>query len=98
MKHLREIALERWQQDLVDAAPWSFLRGCMHSDGCFFINRTGRYRYLSADFSNRSPGILDLFANTCGRVGVEYRRYAHSIRIYRRRSIGLMASFVGLKR
>ena len=52
-KHHRTDRLEAWQQRLVDAAPWSFLRGCIHSDGCFFINRTGPYRYLSADFTQQ---------------------------------------------
>ena len=47
--------------EAVAAAPYAFLRGCLHSDGCFFINRTGRYRYLSADFTNRSDDIRALF-------------------------------------
>ena len=60
-KHERRILLEPWQQALVDAAPWAFLRGCIRSDGCVFINRTGRYEYLSYDFKNLSADILDLF-------------------------------------
>ena len=51
-KHERPIALEPWQQELVAAAPWAFLRGCIRSDGCVFVNRTGRYEYLSYDFCN----------------------------------------------
>ena len=64
-KHERPIVLEPWQQDLVDAAPWAFLRGCIRSDGCVFINRTGPYEYLSYDFTNHSEDILDLFEQTC---------------------------------
>ena len=30
------------------SAPWAFVRGCIRSDGCSFINRTGRYAYLSS--------------------------------------------------
>ncbi len=52
-KHDRPIVLERWQEELVAQAPWSLLRGLLWSDGCFFINRTGPHRYLSASFSNR---------------------------------------------
>ena len=46
-KHERRIVLEAWQQEIVEAAPWAFLRGCIRSDGCVFVNRTGRYEYLS---------------------------------------------------
>jgi Homeodomain-like domain len=96
-KHEREIRLEPWQSDALAAAPWSFLRGCIRSDGCFFINRTGKYAYESYDFANVSRDILDLFAWTCDRVGVEYRRYAKDIRIYRRASVALMLEHVGRK-
>ena len=64
-KHDRPVVLEPWQNALVDAAPWAFLRGCIRSDGCVFVNRTGRYEYLSYDFSNLSQDILDLFVATC---------------------------------
>ena len=97
-KHHRNIRLEPWQQAHVRAAPWSFLRGLVHSDGCFFINRTGRYRYLSVDFSNRSADILDLFSGACDAVGARFRRYDHHIRIYDRASVRDFAAFVGSKR
>jgi Homeodomain-like domain len=43
-KHDRPIVLESWQHDLVAQAPFAFLRGCIRSDGCVYINRTGKYR------------------------------------------------------
>jgi hypothetical protein len=97
-KHERPIVLETWQQQIVDEAPWSFLRGCIRSDGCSFINRTGRYAYLSYEFSNRSQDILGLFGQTCDSVSVEYRRYPKAIRIYRRPSVALLEANVGVKR
>jgi hypothetical protein len=42
-KHARAIVLENWQLAQVGAAPWAFVRGCIRSDGCSFINRIGRY-------------------------------------------------------
>src|SRR4051812_45413324 len=96
-KHERPIVLEAWQLAHVDATPWPFLRGCFRSDGCAFINRTGRYAYLSYDFTNLSAGILDLYAQACETVGVEYRRYARRIRIYRRASVALFERHVGVK-
>lgn len=98
MKHLRKIALDGWQRTIVEEAPWSFLKGCIRSDGCSFINRTGPYEYLSYEFFNCSQDILDLFCRTCDQVGVEYRRYAKRARIYRRPSVALMEAHVGVKR
>ncbi len=97
-KHERSIALEPWQAQLVATAPWSFLKGCIRSDGCSYVNRTGPYEYLSYDFFNTSQDILDLFCETCDQVGVEYRRYAKHVRIYRRPSVALMKANVGVKR
>jgi hypothetical protein len=98
VKHERSIHLEGWQQRIVDAEPWRFIRGCIRSDGCIFVNRTGPYEYVSYDFTNRSGDILDLFGRACETVGVEYRRYAKRIRIYRRPSVALMEANVGVKR
>ena len=67
-------------------APFAFLRGCIRSDGCRFINRTGRYAYVAYDFTNHSPEILDAFSWAWALAGVEHRRYAQRIRVYRRRA------------
>jgi hypothetical protein len=96
-KHERPIVLEPWQRGLLDREPWSFLRGCIRSDGCAFINRTGKYEYMSYDFKNSSSDILGLFTDACDLVGVEYRRYPRHVRIYRRPSVALMEAHVGIK-
>jgi hypothetical protein len=96
-KHARPIALEPWQNDIVAAEPWAFLRGCIRSDGCVYINRTGPYEYLSYCFDNLSADIRGLFAATCSRVGVEYRLNGTSVRVYRRASDQLLLDHVGLK-
>jgi hypothetical protein len=97
-KHERSLALEAWQAQAIAAAPWRFLRGCIRSDGCSFVNHTGTYAYLSYDFFNCSQDILDMFCRTCDQVGVEHRRYAKRVRIYRRSSVALMEAHVGVKR
>ncbi len=96
-KQDRPILLEPWQQHLVARAPWAFLRGCIRSDGCVFVNRTGKYAYESYDFSNRSRDILGLFVSTCDLVGVQCRVYEKHVRIYRRSSVALMLEHVGRK-
>jgi hypothetical protein len=96
-KHERAIALESWQEALVAAAPWAFLRGCIRSDGCVFVNRTRRYEYLSYDFTNRSAEIRELFARVCASVGVECRPTGDRVRIYQRASVRLMREHIGTK-
>lgn len=96
-KHHRRIVLADWQEDYAGAAPWALLRGLINSDGCSFVNRTGPYEYLSYEFANRSQDILSIFARAADLVGVDYRRYRYSIRIYRRASVSLLVEHVGVK-
>jgi hypothetical protein len=107
LKHRRPIVLEGWQSEIVEATPWPFIRGCIRTDGCAFINRTDvhrdqPYEYLSYDFSNMSTDIVELFIDACDRVGVftrvnRNRRGLWKVRINRRRSVALMVNHVGLK-
>jgi hypothetical protein len=96
-KHERPITLELWQEAQLRAAPWGFIKGCIRSDGCVFINRTGPYEYLSYCFDNHSADIRGLFVDACRRVGVECRPAGTSVRIYRRGSVALMMRHVGVK-
>ena len=96
-KHLRRLALEPWQSQTLATAPWHFLRGCIRSDGCVFINRTGPYEYLSYDFTNLSHDLLELFASTAERAGLRPRRYAKRIRLYRREDVRRLTLAVGTK-
>jgi hypothetical protein len=107
-KHERPIVLEHWQQELVEAEPWPFIRGCIRTDGCAFINRTDvhrdvPYEYLSYQFANMSRDIVDLFVAACNSVGVFTRvnrnaRGLWDVRINRRQSVALMLEHVGTKR
>jgi hypothetical protein len=96
-KHERPIVLESWQSELVAAAPWALLRGLIRSDGCVFINRTGKYEYLSYEFKNKSADIRELFLSTCAGVGVTCSVSGNRIAVYRRPSVALMWEHVGAK-
>jgi len=98
MKHRRPIHLENWQGVIVAQEPWRFLKGCIRSDGCSFINRTGPYEYLSYGFSNYSSDILDLFCQACDLLELDYRRYAQAVRINRRGSVERLRAQIGVKR
>lgn len=110
-KHERRIALESWQQAVVDAYPWPFIRGLVHSDGCRITNWTERttrgvtkrYEYPRYFFTNRSADIIRLFCDALDRVGVEWKaggqrtRPAENISVARRASVALMDVHVGPK-
>lgn len=109
-KHERSIALEPWQQEIVDAHPWEFIRGLIHSDGCRITNWTTRlvagerkrYEYPRYFFTNKSDDIRKLFTNTLDLVGVEWTSLARgsdpfNISIARKASVALMDTHVGPK-
>jgi hypothetical protein len=106
-KHERPISLEPWQQEIVDAFLWEFLRGLLHSDGCRTLNRfrtrlpSGRiadYAYPRWFFSNRSADIRELFCTTCDSVGVRWTQSnPRNISVSHRRSVALLDEFVGPK-
>ncbi|WP_031521104.1 helix-turn-helix domain-containing protein [Streptomyces sp. NRRL F-5123] len=109
-KHERHIALEPWQQTIVDTYPWEFVRGLVHSDGCRITNWTTRlvggepkrYEYPRYFFTNVSDGIRALFCETLDLVGVEWRvagggKRPYSVSVARRASVELMDLHVGAK-
>jgi hypothetical protein len=101
-KHLREIKLTDWQDELVREQPEELIRGLIHSDGCRFINRVrtkGKtYEYPRYNFTNVSDEIRNLFSATCDQLGIEWRRMnQHNISIARRDSVARLDEFVGPK-
>jgi Homeodomain-like domain-containing protein len=96
-KHERRVRLEAWQERIVAAEPWPFLRGCIRSDGCVFVNRTGPYSYLSYEFANHSADIRELFTWACDLVDVRYRVNGTRVRIYQRASVNRLVRNVGRK-
>ncbi|MFF4451783.1 transcriptional regulator [Streptomyces goshikiensis] len=105
-KHERRIVLEAWQQEIVDAHPWEFLRGLIHSDGCRVTNwtvRNGkRYEYPRYFFTNKSNDIRRLCTDTLAKVGVEWTILARgsdplNVSVARKRSVALMDAYIGPK-
>jgi hypothetical protein len=101
-KHHRRIALERWQQDLVDAEPGQFLRGLIQTDGWRGMNRVfvkGRwYAYPRYQFSSRSDDIRRLFTDACDAMGIAWRPWGKwHISVARREAVAKLDEFVGPK-
>ncbi|WP_329458368.1 transcriptional regulator [Streptomyces sp. NBC_01497] len=109
-KHERRIVLEQWQQDIVDAYPWDFIRGLVHSDGCRITNWTERvtggvrkrYEYPRYFFTNRSADVLRLYTDALDHVGVAWKscnnsRSVQNISVARRASVEVMDAHIGPK-
>ena len=106
-KHERPIVLAPWQREIVDAHPWQFVRGLIHSDGCRTVNRfktrlpSGRvaeYAYPRDFFSNLSADIRGLFCESCERLGLRWTQSNHrNISISHRTSVALLDEYVGPK-
>ncbi|MET7537062.1 helix-turn-helix domain-containing protein [Streptomyces sp. NPDC005507] len=109
-KHERRIALEPWQNEIVDAHPWEFIRGLIHSDGCRITNWTTRlvggerkrYEYPRYFFANKSDDIRKLFTDTLDKVHIQWTSLARgsdpfNISVARKASVALMDTHIGPK-
>ncbi|WP_370418732.1 transcriptional regulator [Streptomyces sp. QH1-20] len=109
-KHERLIALEPWQEAIVEEFPWEFIRGLIHSDGCRITNWTTRlvggvrkrYEYPRYFFTNKSEDILFLYADALDIVGVEWKitrrgTDPYNISVARKHSVALMDAHIGPK-
>ncbi len=109
-KHERRIALEPWQQAIVDAHPWEFIRGLIHSDGCRITNWTTRmvagerkrYEYPRYFFTNVSDDIRRLYTDTLDKLGVEWTHCTrngnpYNISVAKKASVALLDTHVGPK-
>jgi hypothetical protein len=109
-KHERPIVLASWQQAIVDAHPWEFIRGLIHSDGCRVTNWTTRlvggerkrYEYPRYFFTNKSDDIRRLYTDTLDRLGLEWTHCTrhgdpYNISVARKACVALLDAHVGPK-
>jgi hypothetical protein len=105
-KHMRRIALQPWQHDVVLANPGHFARGLFHSDGYRGVNRVRRrladgdrwYEYPRYLFTNESADILGWCGETLDRLGVAWRfSRRNAISVARREAVARLDEFVGPK-
>jgi hypothetical protein len=102
-KHKRRIALEPWQQGVVNRYPGRLLRGLIHSDGCRVMNKIRHpkktYEYPRYLFTNRSLDIQRIFCDACDRLEIGWRQDGPwNISVARREAVALMDRHVGPKR
>jgi hypothetical protein len=106
-KHERPIVLAPWQRAIVDAYPWPFVRGLIHSDGCHTVNRfktllpsgaRGRVRLSALLLQQpivRHPGAV---LRELRAAGLRWTQSNHrNISISHRASVALLDEYVGPK-
>lgn len=97
-KHLRHIALEAWQQAIVDRETEEFVLGLIHSDGCRVVANDRGVRSVRYHFSNRSEDIIGLFTAALDLLGITWTRSDdHTVSIYRKEATAMLDEFVGPK-
>lgn len=97
-KHTRRIALEPWQQALVDQATEEFVLGLIHSDGCRVVANDRGVMSIRYHFSNMSEDIHGLFTAALDKLGIPWTRSSKKIvSIYRKAATARLDEFVGPK-
>jgi hypothetical protein len=97
-KHLRPIALEPWQQALVDQATEEFVLGLIHSDGCRVVANDRGVMSIRYHFSNRSEDIIALFTAALDTLDIPWTRSTkYIVSIYRKAATARLDEFVGPK-
>jgi hypothetical protein len=97
-KHRRLIALEPWQQEIVDSETEEFICGLIHSDGCRVVANDRGVRSIRYHFSNHSEDIIGLFTAALDRLGIHWTRSTkYIVSIYRKADAARLDEFVGPK-
>lgn len=97
-KHLRPIALEPWQQALVDQATEEFILGLIHSDGCRVVANDRGVMSIRYHFSNRSEDIIGLFTAALDALDIPWTRSTkYIVSIYRKAATARLDTFIGPK-
>jgi len=96
--HKRKIELLPWQENLVSEHPKPFLRGLMHSDGCWHINTVAGHDYSRYQFTNRSADIHGLLRHSLDQLGVHWTdARGRATYVSRRADVAFLDTFIGPK-
>ena len=97
-KHNRRIALEPWQQALIDQATEEFVIGLIHSDGCRVVANDRGVRSIRYHFSNRSEDIIGLFTAALDTLDIHWTRSTkYIVSVYRKADTARLDTFIGPK-
>jgi hypothetical protein len=71
-KHLRNVQLVDWQQEIADRFPVEIVRGLIHSDGCRSRNVVKGKDYPRYELRNQSGDIHQIFQRAIASLGLRY--------------------------
>lgn len=95
-KHTRKIALQPWQQEIVERETEEFVLGLNHSDGCRVVANDRAVLSVRYHFSNRSEDIIGLFTAALDRLEIPWRRSTkYIVSIYRKSATVQLDEFIG---
>ncbi len=98
-KHLRTIALEPWQREIIEGHHEQFLRGLIHSDGCRVVANDRGVASVRYHFSNLSEDIKALYCASLDALGIPWTRPSNKdIAVYRKHATAMLDQFIGPKR
>jgi hypothetical protein len=104
-KHERELGMQPWQWEAVEAHPAEFLRGLFHSDGSLVKNRATRmvagemkrYEYPRWQFVNESGDIMRWCGEALDIVGVAWRQSnRRTLSVSRRDDVARLTALIGV--
>jgi hypothetical protein len=94
-KHHRRIALEPWQQALVDQETEEFVIGLIHSDGCRVVANDRGVRSIRYHFSNRSEDVIGLFTGALDTLGIHWTRSTkYIVSVHRKADTARLDTFI----
>ena len=97
-KHTSRIALEPWQQALVDLDTEEFILGLIQSDGCRVVANDHGVSSIRYHFSNRSEDMPGLFTAALDTLGITWTRSSrHIASVYRKAPTARLDEFAGPK-
>ena len=95
---MRRIALEPWQQALVDQETEEFVMGLIHSDGCRVVANDRGVMSVRYHFSNMSEDIIGLFTAALDQLDIPWTRSSKKVvSIYRKAATARLDTFIGPK-
>ena len=75
MKHTRKLIFTNWQLKIIQEFPKEFIKGCIESDGCIYVQTVNNKQYKRYSFSNKSQDIIDLFLYSLSLVGITSKKW-----------------------
>ena len=100
-KHLRNLALTKIQEKLVEQYPKEFLWGLWITDGSRYLTRIKKsdkiYEYPTYAFKNKSKQLRTMFIESCQRLDLKPTSNREIVTCYKRKDVRKLEGILGVK-